>query len=65
MFNSPLVISWLVTEDIYHKQHETKHNSCDTVSKELYKIHSKDAGMSCGWTDSHRNTDDIVQTSEC
>lgn len=48
MFNSPLVISQLMTEDI-KEQNATKHNSLDTVSKELYKIHSKDAGMSCGW----------------
>jgi len=39
---------------VCHKHHATKHNSHDTVSKELYKIHSKDAGMSYGWTESQR-----------
>jgi len=47
---------------VCHKQHATKHNSRDTVSKELYKIHSNDAGMSFGWTNSHRGTDDKHST---
>jgi hypothetical protein len=35
---------------VLHKLQETKHKSCETVSEELYKIHSKDTGMLCGWT---------------
>jgi len=46
MFNSPPVISRLLTEDkkeLYTTSNMQQNTILMTISKELYKIHSKDA----------------------
>ena len=62
MFDSPHIISRLVTEDkkeLYAARNMQQNTILVTqFSNELYKIHSNDAGMSCGWTNCHRDTDD-------